>query len=286
MNFFDRIASRAKDFTQSEQTLVDYLIAHQPHGMLDSATGIAKKLSLSPSTVVRFFAKMGYASFAEAQRETRNEISSKLASPHQRIQLAKGQEHTLESLVENSFSSDIDNIQSTRASLDMKEFDAIARVLAKPRKGGKIYIAGAKNSYGVAHYLHTHLNMCMKDVTVLEAQHSMLADNLLWVNENDVLLAISIRRYAKSVLQAARHFKSTGARVLAITDSPLAPIAGVADHRLLIHTASTSPFDSFAAAFCLCNALIAVLSVRKKKDVDVLLERGEKIWEQVDTFAG
>jgi DNA-binding MurR/RpiR family transcriptional regulator len=115
MNFFDRIASRAKDFTQSEQTLVDYLIAHQPHGMLDSATGIAKKLELSPSTVVRFFSKMGYASFAEAQREARNEISSKLASPHQRIRLAAGQEHTLESLVENSFSSDIDNIQSTRA---------------------------------------------------------------------------------------------------------------------------------------------------------------------------
>jgi DNA-binding MurR/RpiR family transcriptional regulator len=286
MNFFDRIANRPKNFTQSEQTLVDYLIAHQPHGMLESATGIGKKLGLSASTVVRFFAKMGYASFADAQREARNEISSKLASPHQRINLARGQEHTLESLVENSFSSDIDNIQSTRTSLDMKEFDAIARALTKRRKGGKVYIAGAKNSFGVTHYLHTHLNMCMEDVYMLDAQHSMMADNLLWVNENDVLLAISIRRYAKSVLQAARYFKSTGARVLAITDSPLAPIAGVADHRLLVHTASTSPFDSYAAAFCLCNALIAVLSFRKKKEVDVLLERGEKIWGQVDTFAG
>jgi DNA-binding MurR/RpiR family transcriptional regulator len=251
--------------------------------MLDSATGIAKKIGTSPSTVVRFFSKMGYASFAEAQREARNEIASKLASPSQRVNLAIGGEHTLESLIDDSFLSDIDNIRATRESLDLKEFEAIVRVLTKPRRG-KVFIAGAKNSFAVATYLHTHLNMCMKDVYILDAHHSLLADNLLWVDEHDVLLAVSIRRYAKTVVQAARYFNAAGARVLAITDSPLSPIAGMAYHRLLSHTASNSPFDSFTAVFGLCNALISAVSLRRKKEVDAVLKRGETIWRQIGTF--
>jgi len=283
MTFFDRIAARAQDFTQSEQTLVDYLLANQPHGMLDSATVIAKKIGVSPSTVVRFFSKMGYGSFAEAQREARNEIASKLASPAQRVDLAMGREQTLASTVDDSFLSDIDNIRATRDSLDLKAFDAFVRILTRPRKG-KVYIAGAKNAYGVAVYLQTHLNMCMKDVHVLEARQSQLADNLLWVDRHDVLLAISIRRYARTVYQAARHFHGMGAPVLAITDSPLAPLAGVADHRLLVHTASNSPFDSFTAVHCLCSALVSAVSQRRRKEVDALLRHGETVWQEIGTF--
>jgi len=283
MNFSDRIAARAASFTQSEQVLVDYLIAHQPQGMLDSATVIAKKVGISPSTVVRFFSKMGYASFYEAQREARNEIASKLASPAQRSDLAMGREYSLEAVVDDSFQSDAENIRATRESLDLRELDAIVRLLCRPRRG-KIYVAGAKNAYAVAVYLHTHLNMCMKDVHMLDAPHSLLADNMLWVDEHDVLLAISIRRYARTVFQAARHFHACGARVLAVTDSPLAPIAALADHRLLIHTASNSPFDSFTAVFSLCGALVSAVSLRRRKEVDASLKHGETLWRQLGIF--
>lgn len=283
MNFPDRLATRTHSLTQSEKALADYLIAHRPQGMLDSATAIAKTVGISPSTVVRFFSKLGYESFYEAQREARNEIASQLASPSQRATLSIGSDRTLQSVVDDSFQSDIDNIRATRQSLDMHEFEAMVHALTRPRKG-KIFIAGAKNAYAVALYLHTHLNMCMKNVHLLDAQHSLLADNLLWVDSNDILLAISIRRYATSVFQAAQHFHSVGARVLAITDSPLSPIAGLADHRLQIHTASNSPFDSFTAVLGLCSALISAISLRRKKDVDAVLKHGETIWKQVGTF--
>jgi DNA-binding MurR/RpiR family transcriptional regulator len=283
MNFLDRIAARAQDLTQSERTLVDYLIAHQPHGMLDSATVIARKIGTSPSTVVRFFSKMGYDSFAEAQREARHDIASKLTSPAQRVTLTTGHDATLDSVVQDSFQCDAGNLRATRESLDMKEFEIIVRTLTRPRRG-KVYVAGAKNAHAVALYLQTHLNMCMKDVHILEERQSMLADNLLWVDEHDVLLAVSIRRYARTVYQAARHFNQVGAKVLAITDSPRAPIAALAHHRLLVHTASPSPFDSFTAVFALSSALIAAVSQRRKKELDAALVHGETLWREIGTF--
>jgi DNA-binding MurR/RpiR family transcriptional regulator len=284
MKLFDRISAGSATFTKGEQALVDYLISHHPHGILDSATAIAKNIGVSPSTVVRFFSKLGYSSFAELQREIRSEISSKLASPSQRVDIAVRQEHTLEAVIDNAFLYDKDNINSTRESLDLADVEAIVRILTKPGAAGRIFIVGEKNSYAVAHYLHTHLNMCMRNVQILDTRQSLLADNLLWITESDVLFAISIRRYSKAVMQAASYFKQIGARVLSITDSPLAPIAGLSDYRMLIRTASASPFDSYTAAFCLCNALISAIAIRKKKEVETLLKRGDEIWNHFDTF--
>jgi len=284
-NFFSNLASVSQNLTNRERVLVDYLLDHQPHGMLDSATGIAKQVGMSPSTVVRFFSKLGYASFADAQREVRTEIASKLASPSQRVALASRPNNTVAAIVENSFALDLDNLHATRESLDLADFEAVVQILLRPRSKGRLFIMGAKNSGAVAQYLHVHLNMCMREVHILDAQQSMLADRLLWVNEHDVLLAVSIRRYSKTVLQAARHFKHLGARVVTITDSPLAPIAALSAHRMLVRTASASPFDSYTSAFCLCNALISAVSMRNKKEVDAALKRGEAIWKQCGTFA-
>jgi len=130
------------------------------------------------------------------------------------------------------------------------------------------------------------LNMCMPDVHLLGTGGGLLADELLWVSPRDTLVAVSIRRYAKHVIQAAQHFRQLGAPVISITDSPLAPIAGLSDHRLLIQTASASPFDSYTAGFTLCNAIVAAVALRRKKETEALLKRGDKVWNHFDVFLG
>ncbi|MFY9346518.1 MAG: RpiR family transcriptional regulator, partial [Orrella sp.] len=84
MPFFERLSQGASKLTPSERKLVEYLLLTHPNGILDSANAIARHLAISPSTVVRFFSKIGYKNFAAAQREVRLEISTKFASPSQR----------------------------------------------------------------------------------------------------------------------------------------------------------------------------------------------------------
>lgn len=283
MKFFDRIAKNPRKLTQNETKLVNYIISCYPQGILDSATSIAKSVDVSPSTVVRFFSKLGYSSFADAQREARLEISSKLASPSQRANLTIKNAHSLDSVLDNAFTFDKENLNATREAINMHDFQAIVDTLTKP-VSGRVYIAGAKNSYAVAHYLHTHLNMCLPNVQLLGADDTLLADNLLWASSQDILLAITIRRYSKVITQTAQHFKQLGASVMCITDSPLAPIAGLSDHHILFQTASASPFDSYTAAFSLCNALVSAVAWRRKKETEALLKRGEKLWNHFDVF--
>ncbi len=85
-------------------------------------------------------------------------------------------------------------------------------------------------------------------------------DQLLWVQPNDALLVFSIRRYASGPAKWRSTFATRGAQVLAITDSPAAPVATLAHHHLQVHTSNASPFDSYTAAFFLCNALVSAVA--------------------------
>ena len=285
MKLLKKIEDLGGRTTQNEQKLVDYIRHSYPHGMLESATSIARKVGISASTVVRFFAKLGYSSFNEAQRDVRLEIASKLSSPSQRANLTIKHEQSAESALDNAVALDKQNIDAMRSGMDVQTFERIIDLIARQGRG-TVYVTAAKNSQAVALYLTTHLNMCVPNVRLLNAGDALLADNLLWVTPNDVLLALSIRRYSRAVLRTAQYFNELGASVVSFTDSTAAPIASISRHNLQIHTGSASPFDSYTSAFCLCNAIVGAVALRHKKETETILERGEHLWKRFDVFAG
>ena len=285
MNLLEKIQNDRNQFTQNERKLIDFIQAKYPHCLLESATSIAKQVRISASTVVRFFAKLGYDSFNDVQREIRVDIASKLSSPSQRVNLTISHEQSVASVLEYSIALDKQNIESTRANLSLPEFEKIIDRITS-QKEGNIYIIAAKNSQAVSHYLATHLNMCVPNVIHLHADDATLADKLLRVSSKDMLLAFSIRRYSRAVLRTAEFFSKTGAVVVSFTDSPSAPIAKISQHNLVIHTLSASPFDSYTATFTLFNALTAAVALRNKKETQSILRRGESLWKHFDVFAG
>lgn len=285
MNLLEKIQNDRNQFTQNERKLIDFIQAKYPHCLLESATSIAKQVGISASTVVRFFAKLGYDSFNDVQREIRVDIASKLSSPSQRVNLTISHEQSVASVLEYSIALDKQNIESTRANLSLPEFEKIIDRITS-QKEGNIYIIAAKNSQAVSHYLATHLNMCVPNVIHLHADDATLADKLLRVSSKDMLLAFSIRRYSRAVLRTAEFFSKTGAVVVSFTDSPSAPIAKISQHNLVIHTLSASPFDSYTATFTLFNALTAAVALRNKKETQSILRRGESLWKHFDVFAG
>lgn len=256
---------------------------HYPHGLLESATQIANKVGVSASTVVRFFAKLGYASFHDVQREVRLDIASKLASPSQRAHLATTLGQSPETALDQAIAWDKQNIDAMRAQIDDAEFNQIVELITRPTRG-TIYIIAAKNSQAVALYLGTHLNMCAPNIRILDTSDASLADNLLWATSNDILLAFSIRRYSKMVFRAVEHFRSIGATVVGFTDSATSPIQQYADHSITIFTRSDSPFDSYTSVFCLCNALISAVASKHSKETEAILNQAECIWRHFDVF--
>ncbi|TDF24082.1 MurR/RpiR family transcriptional regulator [Delftia tsuruhatensis] len=273
-----RLAQQGAELTASEQTLAQTLGSDYPHALLESATVLAARTGTSASTVVRLFAKLGYASYAEAQREARGEVTALLQTAAQRAPVLLGAQRSLSECVDDALLHDQHNIQSTREGLDMAAFEAMARQLAQDE--GRVFVLAQLNSSPVSAWLALHLNMCRPGVQQLDAGAIAPADQLLWVGPTDTLLAFSVSQYSRGTYEVAQRFSEAGARVLAITDSPTAPLATVAHHWLQVRTANASPFHSYTAAFYLCNALVSAVAQLRHADVSEALARRDALWRE------
>ena len=273
-----RLAQQGAELTASEQTLAQTLGSDYPHALLESATALAARTGTSASTVVRLFAKLGYASYAEAQREARGEVTALLHTAAQRAPVLLGAQRSLSEGVDDALLHDQHNIQSTREGLDMAAFEAMARQLAQDE--GRVFVLAQLNSSPVSAWLALHLNMCRPGVQQLDAGAIAPADQLLWVGPTDTLLAFSVSQYSRGTYEVAQRFSEAGARVLAITDSPTAPLATVAHHWLQVRTANASPFHSYTAAFYLCNALVSAVAQLRHADVSEALARRDALWRE------
>ena len=262
--------------TASERNLADALRRNYPHALLESATALAARTGTSASTVVRMFAKLGYASYAEAQREARGEVTALLQTAGQRAAVTIAADRSLQQCVDDALLHDQHNIAATRESLDMRAFEGMARRLAEGK--GRVYVMALINSAPVGAWLALHLNMCRPGVQELGAGAVTPVDQMLWIQPEDTLLAFTIRRYANGPVKVAQRFRELGAKVLAIVDSPNAPLTRHANQVLQVRISNASPFDSYTAAFFLANALVSAVAQLRSDAVSATLSRRDSLW--------
>jgi DNA-binding MurR/RpiR family transcriptional regulator len=273
----DRLAREAATLTARERELADALTRGYPHVLLESATALAAQYGTSASTVVRLFAKLGYGSYADAQREARASVTASLPTAGQRAKATIGGKRSLRACLDDALMHDQHNLLATHESLDIGAFEAIAHLLARGK--GRLLVLAQKNSAPVSAWLTLHLNMCRPNVQELGAGAVTATDALLWIEPEDVLLTFSIRRYSSAPVAIAQAFRERGASVVAICDSPAAPLVPLCDHHLLVRTANASPFDSYTAAFFLCNALVSAVAQLRQPAVVEALQRRDALWE-------
>ena len=82
--------------------------------------------------------------------------------------------------------------------------------------------------------------------------------------QGDVFIGITFSRYSKRTLSAMKYARDRGARVIALTDSQLSPLARVADHVLLARSDMASFVDSLVAPFSVINALIVAVGMSRR----------------------
>ena len=78
--------------------------------------------------------------------------------------------------------------------------------------------------------------------------------------------------------------KEKGADVIALTDSPIAPIADYADHLLLAQSDMASFVDSLVAPLSIINAIIVAVARKNQDALTQRLRRLEEIWDEYEVY--
>jgi DNA-binding MurR/RpiR family transcriptional regulator len=251
----ERLRLRLGELTHAERKVARALMADYPVGGLDPVARLAAAAGVSPPTVVRLVAKLGFDGHAEFQQSLKSEVSVRLSSPLQMH--AERPETDREGALPRAERLLCDGIRSSFARLPPGEFEQAVRLLADPRRS--VTLIGGRFSTMLAEYLAAHLKILRPRVQVLSAAGPDRVSSMLDVGRRDVFVAFDYRRYQHDTVRLALTAKDQGATLVAFTDPYLSPLAARADVILTSSVQSPSPFDALTPAVALVEAMITAL---------------------------
>lgn len=108
---------------------------------------------------------------------------------------------------------------------------------------------------------------------------------MLNVSDEDLVIGIGFPRYATRTIEALNFAQSRNAKVVAITDSLLSPLASKADLTLIAQSNMASFVDSLVAPLSIINALIIAVGLREKEKISKTFTDLEDIWQEYGVYS-
>jgi DNA-binding MurR/RpiR family transcriptional regulator len=122
-----------------------------------------------------------------------------------------------------------------------------------------VYVVGMRSCYALAHFFHYAYSLVLPNAVLIDGHAGTLFDRLCRADERDVVLAIGFRPYTSDTVQATAFAARKGARIVALTDSLVSPLAESASQVVTMDTASPSYFQSLVPALSQIQALLALV---------------------------
>ena len=275
-----KIQSELPGFSKGQKQIARFILEHYDKAAFMTASRLGVTVGVSESTVVRFATELGYDGYPHLQRALQEMIRNKLTSV-QRMEVA-GDRMGGRDVLQTVLHADTDMI---RVTLDEIDRDALQGAVDALMGAKRIYILGVRSSSALASFLGFYFNLLFENVTLVHTNSvSEIFEQVLRVGPGDVLFGISFPRYSKRTLSAMKYARDRGARVIALTDSQLSPLARVADHVLLARSDMASFVDSLVAPLSVINALIVAVGMSRRDEIEQTFNKLERIWEEYDVY--
>ena len=275
-----KIQSELPGFSKGQKQIARFILEHYDKAAFMTASRLGVTVGVSESTVVRFATELGYDGYPHLQRALQEMIRNKLTSV-QRMEVA-GDRMGGRDVLQTVLHADLDMIRLTLDEIDRDAFQGAVDALMGAKR---IYILGVRSSSALASFLGFYFNLLFENVTLVHTNSvSEIFEQVLRVGPGDVLFGISFPRYSKRTLSAMKYARDRGARVIALTDSQLSPLARVADHVLLARSDMASFVDSLVAPLSVVNALIVAVGMSRRDEIEQTFNKLERIWEEYDVY--
>ena len=275
-----KIQSELPSFSKGQKQIARFILEHYDKAAFMTASRLGVTVGVSESTVVRFATELGYDGYPHLQRALQEMIRNKLTSV-QRMEVA-GDRMGGRDVLQTVLHADTDMIRVTLDEIDRDAFQGAVDALMGAKR---IYILGVRSSSALASFLGFYFNLLFENVTLVHTNSvSEIFEQVLRIGPGDVLFGISFPRYSKRTLSAMKYARDRGARVIALTDSQLSPLARVADHVLLARSDMASFVESLVAPLSVINALIVAVGMSRRDEIEQTFNKLERIWEEYDVY--
>jgi DNA-binding MurR/RpiR family transcriptional regulator len=269
------ILERYDGFSKRLKQIAQYVLDHPNDLALETLAVIAERSGAQQSAIVRFAKAVGFTGASPMQRVLRDSLLASHATLgySERVRrfssTVADKEADSGDLLAEFTEGDILALQNLRATIKRSEMSRAVKLMAQAQT---LYVVGMRRSFPVASYLAYSCLRVGKRTVLVDGVGGLLVQQLQGITSKDVLIAISYHPYAEETVTAAQTAVAAGAKVLAISDSAVSPIAKVATQVLQVRESEVRSFRSLTTSICLAEALVIGFAFESERAGD----RGRK----------
>jgi DNA-binding MurR/RpiR family transcriptional regulator len=247
------VRQRLDSLSPAERRLARVLLASYPIAGLESVARFAERAAVSPPTVTRFITKLGFRGYPEFQESLRHEVQARLSSPLARYR----DEPKRDSAVNDALDAATHNLKTSQELLSERDLKEAVELLADVRR--RVLVLGGRVSATLARYLTGQLHLLRPGISLVDAERSAPAQQLIDMRKTDLLVVFDYRRYQPDTIESARIAASHGCNVILFTDPWLSPASAFARQVLVTSVDMVGPFDSLVGAVAVVEALVVAV---------------------------
>ncbi len=258
------IHAQYDELSKTNQQIAVYLTQNPNDVAMNSVNSIAERQGVHPSSFVRFAQHFGYKGFKELQGIFRQRLNTaapgfETRAEQMRSRLAEASENGAKSHLLDLVANDLASLEQLITDIDEKDLDRAIDLL---EAADCVYLIGQLRSEPVVLLLRYILTMLGRRAVLIDAAGGLATHMGKVIGQNDVLLAVSFRFYAKEVVNTAEDVAARGIPIIAITDSTLSPLAKSATVLFEVPEREQAFSRSLAAPVCLAQALMLGFAAR------------------------
>lgn len=252
--------------SKGQKLIAEYILKNYDKAAFMTAARLGTSVGVSESTVVRFANELGFSGYPKLQKALQELIKNKLTTV-QRIELQNDYYSDGDAL-KGVLKADMENIRATLEKINQNVFENVVQSIFEAKR---IYIIGLRSSTALAEFLGFYLNVILQNVRIVSYGISDIFEQMINIGEDDLVIGIGFPRYAAKTIDVLAFAQDRSAKVVAITDSLLSPLASKADYALIAQSNMASFVDSLVAPLSVINALVIAVGMREKDRISLRL---------------
>ena len=273
---FDELSPQLKEAAR-------WVIDHPADVALLTMREQARRAGIPPATLTRLAQRFKLKGYDEIRRLSAEAVRERPDSYRGRAEelLQRRDSEGDAALIQDIFSSLSRHLRELSKPAVVDRFRAAADIIAKSRR---VFCLGLRSTFSVAYSFHYARALFGAESVLVDGPGGIATDALRTIGPADVLLAISVKPYTRQTLQAVRYADKRGARVIAVTDSEVSPLAMLVRETLVVGTETPSFFHTMAPAFAAIECLTALVAARRGSETLKSLAASEAQLEAFDTY--
>jgi len=271
MNPQENIVSQFSTLSPELQRAAEFCLQNVNILVVQSMRAFAAQAGVKPATLLRLAQRLGFSGWGELKDAFIDDLGLRNDTYVSKAKKLVAKD-TQSNLYEEVFQAHQANLVFTGS----ENQQAMPRAVTLLDEADNVYICGFRASFPIAWSLYYVYRLFNRRVSLIDGLASNIEVFTRELTARDCVLLTSFAPYSRESLDVLHAAQRVGARIIAITDSPVSPLAQAAECTLLFSIDSPSFFPSVVSGMGLAECLLAMLVARHGNEAVSKIESAER----------